>query len=141
MPKSSKSISVLRLIVINAVIFLLLYALIELSYSGYRYLRDPSPDSFSVFEHPGETIKFDPIRGYYLTRTPSRMARVNFGQIETRDHFRATQKALPIVMISVLSGHPPTNGALRFLGTRSRQQPWSLSTHPTGQTGSKIYAK
>ena len=88
MPKSSKSISVLRLIVINLVIFLLLYALIELSYSGYRYLRDPSPDSFSVFEHPGETIKFDPIRGYYLTRTPSRMARVNFGQIEYTGSFR-----------------------------------------------------
>jgi hypothetical protein len=88
MPKSSKSTSVLRLIVINAVVFLLLYGLIELSYSGYRYLKDPSPDSFSVFEHPGETIKFDPIRGYYLTRTPSRMARVNFGKIEYTGSFR-----------------------------------------------------
>jgi hypothetical protein len=88
MPKSSKSISLPRLIGINAVVFLLLYALIDLSYSGYRYLKDPSPDSFSVFEHPGETIKFDPIRGYYLTRTPSRIARVNFGQIEYTGSFR-----------------------------------------------------
>ena len=88
MPKPIKSVGVVRLIVINGVIFLLLYALIELSYSGYRYLRDPSPDSFSVFEHPGETIKFDPIRGYFLTRTPSRIARVNFGKIEYTGSFR-----------------------------------------------------
>ena len=88
MPKPIKSVGVVRLIVINGVVFLLLYALIELSYSGYRYLRDPSPDSFSVFEHPGETIKFDPIRGYYLTRTPSRIARVNFGKIEYTGSFR-----------------------------------------------------
>src|ERR1700730_15246706 len=88
MPKSSKSTPVLRLIVINAVIFLLLYVLIVLSYSGYLYLKYASPNSFSVFEHPGETIKFDPIRGYYLTRTPSRMARVNFGKIEYTGSFR-----------------------------------------------------
>jgi hypothetical protein len=88
MPKSSKPIAVLRLIVINAVVFLLLYGLIELFYSSYRYLTDGSPDSFSVFEHPGETIKFDPIRGYYLTRIPSRMARVNFGKIEYTGSFQ-----------------------------------------------------
>jgi hypothetical protein len=88
MPKSNKLRAVLRLIVINALVFLLLYGLIELSYSSYRYLTDASPDSFSLFEHPGETIKFDPIRGYYLTRTPSRMARVNFGKIEFTGSFR-----------------------------------------------------
>lgn len=88
MPKSSKSMSLPRLIVINAVVFLLLYGLIELFYSSYRYLTNGSPDSFSVFEHPGETITFDPIRGYYLTRTPSRIARVNFGKVEYMGSFQ-----------------------------------------------------
>jgi hypothetical protein len=88
MPKSTKSMSVIRLIGTNAVVFLLLYALVELLYSGYRYLTGGSPDSFSVFEHPGQTIKFDPVRGYYLTRTPSRIARVNFGKIEYQGSYQ-----------------------------------------------------
>jgi hypothetical protein len=80
--------SVIRLIGTNAADFLLLYALVELLYSGYRYLTGGSPDLFSVFEHPGETIKFDPVRGYYLTRTPSRIARVNFGKIEYQGSYQ-----------------------------------------------------
>jgi hypothetical protein len=96
MPNPSKIISVLKVIAINAVVFLLLYALIELSYSSYRYFfTDTSPESFALFEHPGETIKFDPIRGYLLTQMPSRVARVNYGKVEYMGSFRGNLQGFP----------------------------------------------
>jgi hypothetical protein len=89
MPNPSKIISVLKVVATNAVIFLLLYGLVDLSYSSYRYFfTDTSPESFALFEHPGETIRFDPIRGYFLTQTPSRVARVNYGKVEYLGSFR-----------------------------------------------------
>jgi hypothetical protein len=95
-PNPNKTMSVLKVIAINAVVFLLLYALIELSYSGYRYFfTDTSPESFVLFEHPGETIKFDPIRGYLLTQTPSRVARVNYGKVEYLGSFRGNLQGFP----------------------------------------------
>jgi hypothetical protein len=88
--------SVLKVIAINAVVFLLLYALVELSYSSYRYFfTDTSPESFALFEHPGETIKFDPIRGYLLTQMPSRVARVNYGKVEYKGSFRGNLQGFP----------------------------------------------
>lgn len=79
----------IKLVLVNVLVFGLFYSVIELSYSAYRYfLTDTSPDSFAVFEHPGETIRFDPIRGYLLTATPSRVARVNHGKLEYAGSFR-----------------------------------------------------
>lgn len=78
-----KRVGTAKLIVINVIIFLVFYGVSELTYSTYRFLlTDTAPDSFGVFEHPGDTIKFDPVRGYFLTRTKSRVARVNHGKVE-----------------------------------------------------------
>lgn len=85
----AKSLQLIRLIVGNVLVFGLLYVVVECSYSAYRYfLTDSAPESFALFEHPGETIRFDPIRGYSLTRTPSRVARVTHGKIEYVGTFR-----------------------------------------------------
>jgi len=72
-----------RLVVINVLVFVGAYGLIELSYSTYAYFfRDASPYSYLVIEHPGETVRFDPDRGFFLTETPSRMARITHGHVE-----------------------------------------------------------
>jgi hypothetical protein len=39
-------------------------------------------DSFFIWEESGRTVQFDPIRGYRLTKIPSRVARVTHGTIE-----------------------------------------------------------
>jgi hypothetical protein len=83
-----KGVGTVKLIIINVLVFLAFYGVSELTYSTYRFLlTDTAPDSFGVFEHPGETIKFDPVRGYFLTRTKSRVARVNHGKVEFTGSF------------------------------------------------------
>jgi hypothetical protein len=72
-----------RLVLINALVFAGVYGLLELSYSTYSYFfRDASPFSYLVIEHPGETVRFDADRGFFLTETPSRMARITLGRVE-----------------------------------------------------------
>ncbi len=71
----------LRWIFGNLVIFLALYIVIEVAYSGYCYLF-ALPTSFWTFEHPGRTIQFDSYRGFFLTTTPSRYARITRGVVE-----------------------------------------------------------
>src|SRR5712692_6048109 len=71
----------LRWIFGNLVIFLALYIVIEVAYSGYCYLF-ALPTSFWIFEHPGRTIQFDSYRGFFLTTTPSRYARITRGVVE-----------------------------------------------------------
>lgn len=81
MPKASTS--KVRLVLVNLLVLAALYGVIEFSYSSYCYiLKDSSPTTFWLFEHPGETIRFDPDRGYFLSRTPSRFARITYGQVE-----------------------------------------------------------
>jgi hypothetical protein len=64
-------------------VFAGVYGLLELSYSIYSYsFRDASPYSYLVIEHPGETVRFDADRGFFLTETPSRMARITLGRVE-----------------------------------------------------------
>jgi len=78
-----------RLVVINVLVFAGIYGLLELSYSTYAYFfRDASPYSYLVVEHPGETVRFDPDRGFFLTETPSRMARITHGRVEYVGAFR-----------------------------------------------------
>jgi hypothetical protein len=72
-----------RLILINALVFAGVYGVLELSYSTYAYFfRDASPYSYLVVEHPGQTVHFDSDRGFFLTETPSRMARITHGRVE-----------------------------------------------------------
>ena len=83
---------IIKLILGNILILDLLWGIIDLSYSTYRYaFTDTSPESFALFEHPGETIRFDPIRGYFLSRTPSRVARINHRKVEYEGSFRGAQ--------------------------------------------------
>jgi hypothetical protein len=79
----------IRLVVINALVFSCVYGLLELTYSTYAYFfRDASPYSYLVVEHPGQTVHFDPDRGFFLTETPSRMARITHGRVEYVGAFR-----------------------------------------------------
>ena len=94
--KQVKPAAVTKLILYNILVFGLLYGVVELSYSAYRYfLTDTSPASFAVFEHPGATVRFDPVRGYLLTQTPSRVARVNHGNVEFSGSFRGNAQGFP----------------------------------------------
>jgi hypothetical protein len=69
--------AVLKVILANLVIFALLYAAVEIPYSAFQYLTAAGiPATCWLMEHPGETIRFDPDRGFFLTRTPSRFARI-----------------------------------------------------------------
>jgi len=79
----------IKVVVINALVFACLYGLLELTYSTYAYFfRDASPYSYLVVEHPGQTVHFDPDRGFFLTETPSRMARITHGRVEYVGAFR-----------------------------------------------------
>jgi hypothetical protein len=79
----------IRLVAINALVFVCVYGLLELCYSTYAYFfRYASPYSYLVVEHPGETVRFDADRGFFLTETPSRMARITHGRVEYVGAFR-----------------------------------------------------
>jgi len=84
-----KTLFIIKVVVVNMLVFVLLYSVIELSFSSYRYFfTDTAPESFVLYEHPGETIKFDPIRGIYLTEIPSRIVRLIHGKVEYSGFFR-----------------------------------------------------
>src|SRR5262245_10241336 len=79
---------VTKLLLVNAAVFVLLFATLDASYSTYRfYLTDTSPDSFWLFEHPGDSVRFDPVMGYFLTGATSRVLRITYGAIETVGFF------------------------------------------------------
>ena len=85
-----------KLILAGVLVCSLLYGVTELSYSAYRYFfTDTSPKSFWLFEHPGETVRFDPVSGYLLTRTPSRVARITRGQVEFAGSLRGNAQGFP----------------------------------------------
>jgi hypothetical protein len=81
--------SKLKVVLVNILALGTLYGVLEVSYSTYSYfLRDSSPRSYSLFEHPGETVRFEPNMGFLLTETPSRVARITRGQVEFAGSFR-----------------------------------------------------
>lgn len=51
--------------------------------------------SFIVYENAGQTLHFDPIRGYRLTQTPSRYARITDGTLEYVGHARGNNQGFP----------------------------------------------
>ena len=58
-------------------------AALEAALSVFFYFHDPSRcDHVWVFEESQRTIHFDPVLGYRLTRTPSRYARITYGEVE-----------------------------------------------------------
>jgi hypothetical protein len=79
----------LKLLFINVLVFGLAFITLDAGYSTYRFfLADDAPNSFWLFEHPGETVRFDPQIGYSLAGTPSRVLRVTYGKTETVGYFR-----------------------------------------------------
>jgi hypothetical protein len=88
--------AVLKVILANLVIFALLYAAVEIPYSAFRYLTATGiPATCWLMEHPGETIRFDPDRGFFLTRTPSRFARIIDRQPEIVGTYRGNAQGFP----------------------------------------------
>lgn len=69
------------------------YGVIEIIYSLYYYIS--YKESIWIFEHTGKTIQFDPIRGYTLTRIPSRFARITYGEIEYIGTFEGNAQGFP----------------------------------------------
>jgi hypothetical protein len=62
---------------------LLTYAIAELTFSFLQWKGVLSSDpSYWIYEDSGKTIQFDSIRGYRLTQTPSRFARITYGKPE-----------------------------------------------------------
>ena len=79
----------LKLVLVNVVVLSSLYGVVELPYSTYRYFQSSAcPNSCWFYEHPGETVRFDPDRGYFLTRVPSRMGRITNRQLEWVGYLR-----------------------------------------------------
>jgi len=80
--------SALKLALVNVAVFGLIYGVVEVSYSAYRYLfTDTSPISMSLFEEPAKTVRFDPDRGFFLSPTPSRVTRITHGKAEFAGSF------------------------------------------------------
>ena len=83
-----------KLLQANIIAFILLAGLTELLYSGFAWLFF-SPDDIWIYENVGQTIQFDPVRGYTLTRTPSRFARIRKGEIVYIGKFAGNGQGLP----------------------------------------------
>jgi hypothetical protein len=71
------------------------YALVE-AVATIRYLvTSAPPDPYWIYEDSGRTIRFDPIRGYRLSSTPSRFARISHGEVEYVGHIRGNNQGFP----------------------------------------------
>ena len=77
----------------NIVAYVLLAELTELLYSTFAWLFLP-PDDIWIYENVGQTVQFDPVRGYTLARTPSRFARISNGEIEYVGRFSGNARGL-----------------------------------------------
>jgi hypothetical protein len=76
-----RSLSLKKRLIFSLVVIFLFYAILEALASTAAWLawRDTS---FWLFEDSGRTWQFDPVRGYRLTRTPSRFLRATDGRLE-----------------------------------------------------------
>jgi len=100
-----------KLLQTNVAAFILLAALTELLYSGLAWLFF-SPADIWIYEDVGRTVQFDHVRGYTLTRTPSRFARINNGEIEYVGSFSGNAQGLPDR--DDFSIHHPGSGLRRY---------------------------
>src|SRR5713101_2256511 len=58
------------------------YLICELGADLYDYWLPPERNDFGISERSDLSNHFDPIRGFYLTSTPSRFARIVKGEVE-----------------------------------------------------------
>ena len=78
--------------VINLCSYLIAEVLFSLLYINGAIYR---PTSAWIFENSGKTIHFDPVRGYKLSPTPSRFARITEGTIEYVGTWRGNSQGFP----------------------------------------------
>lgn len=77
-----RRISTRKKVLFSLVVFLVFYATIEFLASLVAYYTWWGED-YWFFEDAGRTVQFDAIRGYRLTRTPSRVIGISHGTVET----------------------------------------------------------
>lgn len=72
------------------------YVLLEATYSTLvsRGFRAPKLSAYLV-EETGRTVRFDPVRGFRLTSTPSRQARITHGVVEYVGVLRGNNQGFP----------------------------------------------
>ncbi len=73
---------------------LLGYLLAELAVTAYRGFSWAGA-SFGLFDESGKTVHFDPIRGYTLTKQPSRWARITNGRVEFVGDLKGNSQGFP----------------------------------------------
>jgi hypothetical protein len=83
-----------RTLLANLFIGVVLVGLVELVYSGLAWIFF-SPTDVWIFENVGRTVRFDAVRGYELTRTPSRFARITRGTVVYVGAFQGNAQGMP----------------------------------------------
>ncbi len=78
----------------GAFALLLGYLLAELAVTAYRGFSWAGA-SFGLFAESGRTVHFDPIRGYILTKQPSRWGRITNGTVEFVGWLKGNSQGFP----------------------------------------------
>lgn len=76
----------------SLVLSLALAGALELGVSLWRWKRGRTPASCWLFDRSDRTFRFDPARGYALTQTPSRFARITLDQVEYAGAYRGNNQ-------------------------------------------------
>ena len=70
------------------------YLLAELAVTGYHGFSWAGT-SFFVFDESGKTVHFDPIRGYFLTKQPSRWGHITNGTVDYVGWLKGNSQGFP----------------------------------------------
>jgi lysophospholipase L1-like esterase len=83
-------------VLVSALIVVITYAVFEATVTAL-YLKDvlEPPASVWLYEDSGNTVHFDPIRGYRLTASPSRITRITRGAVEYLGVLKGNNQGFP----------------------------------------------
>jgi hypothetical protein len=82
-PSAKAPLSLRKRLAYSILLLALPYLVVEALFSVlYIHGTILPPTSIWIYENTGRTIHFDPVRGYRLTSTPSRFARITKGTVE-----------------------------------------------------------
>ena len=84
-----------RLVLINVLVIFVLFAVVELAYSTYVYLTANQSARVWAAEDSGRTIRYDPVKGYTLTRTPSRFTNIAHGVLNYVGTIQGNNQGFP----------------------------------------------
>ena len=87
-------IRIMKTFIGNILVGILLIGITELLYSFLAWWFLPATDVW-IFEHAGQTVRFDTIRGYTLRQIPSRFARITRGEVEYIGTLAGNVQGLP----------------------------------------------